>query len=272
MQLDHLIHNANSEISHLKNKLASKHTACPALLTPLTHAAFEIEHHSLMRKNHELIEAYNEKARSNARSQAAYDTLKKRLLKSSFESAAADAVEESLHFAGDEHSRVSLDDNVRSNVELLRQPGRTVGNVKNIYSHVREGSSSSNDGLHKFAPRLASVVQRKANDRHIEFTHTNLCRSSCFPGDFIATEDSLAGCNNAAKRQFGLASFSTLSRLKQRFPNNGHFNHATTACKFVDERAKRRKVWRVWAEFYKEARTSNSRARKLGEFAIFALS
>jgi len=112
--------------------------------------AFEIDHASLKRKNQELIEAYNEKARSYAKSQAAYDSLKKRLLQTDFIAAATDIANRNAYSSGADLHNDSLRNDAQSNLGMQRKLNKHSHSAGNLYSRVREGSSSSNESL----PRL----------------------------------------------------------------------------------------------------------------------
>lgn len=61
------------------------------------------EQDTLRKNNDELLEAYNEKVKSNRKSQALYDNLKKRMLQSDVQSAAADAADNLASVANDRH-------------------------------------------------------------------------------------------------------------------------------------------------------------------------
>ena len=160
MTLDQLIHDANSEISHLRNKLASElHTKVSMRTNGVI--AFEIDHASLGRKNQELIEAYNEKSRSYTKSQAAYDSLKRRLIQTDFIAAATDIANRNVYSPGADLHNDPLKDDAQSNLGLQQKPNKHFHSARNLHSRVREGSSSSNETLSKLhdLPSTAGFAQ-----------------------------------------------------------------------------------------------------------------
>ncbi|KAI9888918.1 MAG: hypothetical protein M1814_006150 [Vezdaea aestivalis] len=78
-ELDRIIHDANTEFAVIQDKLS----------------ALQLEHETLQRKNHDLMEAYREKARKSTKTQELYDRLKKRTLLSQVQNAASASVEQS---------------------------------------------------------------------------------------------------------------------------------------------------------------------------------
>lgn len=102
------------------------------------------------------MEAYNEKARSHAKSQAAYDGLEKRFLQTNI----ANAVDRSLQSAGDDPYETSTRDDAQGDLRYLQKPKQAISKPRNAYSHVREGSSSSNETSIKLPPGPLSAVHR----------------------------------------------------------------------------------------------------------------
>ncbi|KAI9787420.1 MAG: hypothetical protein M1835_002687 [Candelina submexicana] len=80
-QMDKIIHDANTEISSLHNKLSS----------------LQLEQTDLQKKNHELVEAFREKSRKHIQTQELYDKLKRRTLLSQVQNAASDTVDQAIH-------------------------------------------------------------------------------------------------------------------------------------------------------------------------------
>ncbi|KAI9736390.1 MAG: hypothetical protein M1818_006123 [Claussenomyces sp. TS43310] len=76
-QMDKVIHDANAEISDLRDKLAN----------------MQIDQESLRQKNDELMQAYNHKSRLHNQTQELYDKLKRKAMLGQVRSAATDAVE-----------------------------------------------------------------------------------------------------------------------------------------------------------------------------------
>ncbi|KAI9821891.1 MAG: hypothetical protein M1827_002473 [Pycnora praestabilis] len=77
-QMDKIIHDANSEISSLHNKLS----------------ALELDQDNLQKKNHELVEAFREKSRKHLQTQELYNKLKRRTLLAQVQTAASDSVDQ----------------------------------------------------------------------------------------------------------------------------------------------------------------------------------
>ncbi|KAI9723940.1 MAG: hypothetical protein M1812_000658 [Candelaria pacifica] len=86
--MDKIIHDANTEISTLHNKLSS----------------LQLEQNDLQKKNHELVEAFREKSRKHIQTQELYDKLKRRTLLSQVQNAASEAVDQTIHSSGDRFS------------------------------------------------------------------------------------------------------------------------------------------------------------------------
>ncbi|CZR63206.1 related to lactose regulatory protein [Phialocephala subalpina] len=79
-QMDKLIHDANSEISNLKNKLAN----------------IQVDQDTLRRRNEELNQAFREKSRKQMQTQELYDKLKRKAMLSQVQEAALDAVDHTV--------------------------------------------------------------------------------------------------------------------------------------------------------------------------------
>ncbi|CAG8979840.1 hypothetical protein HYALB_00002612 [Hymenoscyphus albidus] len=80
LQMDKIIHNANSEISNLRNLMSS----------------LQIEKESLRNKNDELSQAFREKCRKQLQTQETLDKIKRRSMLGHVQNAASDAVEHSF--------------------------------------------------------------------------------------------------------------------------------------------------------------------------------
>ncbi|KAF8861801.1 cyclin B1 interacting protein-like protein 1 [Acephala macrosclerotiorum] len=79
-QMDKLIHDANSEISNLKNKLAN----------------MQVDQDTLQRRNEELTQAFREKTRKQMQTQELYDKLKRKAMLGQVQEAALDAVDHTV--------------------------------------------------------------------------------------------------------------------------------------------------------------------------------
>ncbi|KAI9686254.1 MAG: hypothetical protein M1822_003910 [Bathelium mastoideum] len=79
--MDKIIHDANSEIVQLRDKMGS----------------MQIEQKNLEQKNHELMEAYKDKSRNQQQVQKLYQSLKAQVMASQVASAASDDAENAIH-------------------------------------------------------------------------------------------------------------------------------------------------------------------------------
>ncbi|PMD30578.1 hypothetical protein L207DRAFT_473535 [Hyaloscypha variabilis F] len=79
-QMDKIIHDANGEISNLRNKMSS----------------MQFDQDGLRRKNEELVQAIREKSRKQLQTQELYDKLKRRAMLGEVQNAALDAVDHNI--------------------------------------------------------------------------------------------------------------------------------------------------------------------------------
>jgi E3 ubiquitin-protein ligase CCNP1IP1 len=96
--MDKIIHDANGEISNLRNKMSSTHFYMDFEKNPLLICAadMQVDQDSLRRKNEELIQALREKSRKHLQTQELYDKLKRRAMLGQVQNAASDAVEQNI--------------------------------------------------------------------------------------------------------------------------------------------------------------------------------
>ena len=103
--MDKIIHDANSEIVSLREKLSCKLPSADSYLG-LDHMklanrkiAVQLEQKNLEQRNEDLVQAFREKSRSQQRAQRLYQTLKTQVLASQVQVAASDDAEQTLHYA-----------------------------------------------------------------------------------------------------------------------------------------------------------------------------
>lgn len=101
VQLDKVINEANSEITNMQNKLASKESP-PAhlahdVLSLADSAGMKLDHNDLQKKHDELTHAFKEKNRKLLQTQELYDKLKRKAMLGQMQNAAEDAVDSTLH-------------------------------------------------------------------------------------------------------------------------------------------------------------------------------
>jgi E3 ubiquitin-protein ligase CCNP1IP1 len=122
--MDKVIHEANTEILSLRDKLATTQAECK----------------SLENKNHELADSYREKARATQQVQNLYQTLKGQVLASQVATAASDDAENTLHFAtANRPTDLSGPDHLRPDPHGM---GRH-HSMGNDYDQARAGGRSS---------------------------------------------------------------------------------------------------------------------------------
>lgn len=96
LQMDKIIHNANSEISSLRTQMSSRWTLQQVLFRLLISLDLQIEKDSLRNKNEELSHAFREKTRKHLQTQEMFDKMKRRSMLGHVQNAASDAVEHSI--------------------------------------------------------------------------------------------------------------------------------------------------------------------------------
>lgn len=93
-QAEKIVHDANSEISSLRNQMSSMHSCCQNCQTPADFSTdMQVDQDNLREKHEELINAYREKNRKLLLTQELYDKLKKRSMLGQVQNAASDAVD-----------------------------------------------------------------------------------------------------------------------------------------------------------------------------------
>lgn len=99
VQLDRVISEANSEITNMQNKLASKPdpTVHWVILLLLTAAAMKLDHEDLRKKHHEVTHAFKDKNRKLLQTQELYDKLKRKAMLGQMQDAAEDAVDSTIN-------------------------------------------------------------------------------------------------------------------------------------------------------------------------------
>ncbi|CAL3962740.1 unnamed protein product [Diplocarpon coronariae] len=80
-QIDKIVHDANSEVSNLRNKISD----------------LQVNDDNLRRKNEEIMQALREKNRKHMQTQELYDKLKRRAMLGQVQDAASDAVDHTIH-------------------------------------------------------------------------------------------------------------------------------------------------------------------------------
>ncbi|KAI5299421.1 hypothetical protein KEM56_003246 [Ascosphaera pollenicola] len=168
-QMDKVVHDANSEITSLQNRMQD----------------MQISQEQLLKKNQELVELYRDKSKKHAQVTNLYNILKSRAMRSQIATAATDSISQTLDSLGSRHghdmpqeqqhhrsSRVSgqLNQNSRpfSAVESPRHArlgsslghfgsgASVVGNpgVDRLSRHQRSGTGSSTSGSNRPKRRM----------------------------------------------------------------------------------------------------------------------
>ncbi|KAI9660279.1 MAG: hypothetical protein M1831_003587 [Alyxoria varia] len=124
-QMDQIIHDANAEITSLRNKVSE----------------LQVDHDSLRAKNYEMSNAIMEKARAHAKTQKDFDNLKKQMLQHDVRSAAAEAADwtPSTSRMSQHPSHQSSNYGYHPSGNVNRQ------HMEQIHRHQRSGSSSSGE-------------------------------------------------------------------------------------------------------------------------------
>ncbi|PGH08087.1 hypothetical protein AJ79_06087 [Helicocarpus griseus UAMH5409] len=134
-QMDKVIHDANSEISNLQNRIAE----------------MQINQEQLQKKNHELVEIYRDKCKKHAQITNMYNLLKSRAMRSQIQTAASDSVTQVLEsLGGGPKSNSSTEDLYRPLTSLAQSPRRspvgyhtTTAGIEQLHPHQRSGSGGA---------------------------------------------------------------------------------------------------------------------------------
>ncbi|OJD23344.1 hypothetical protein ACJ73_05300 [Blastomyces percursus] len=133
-QMDKVIHDANSEISNLQNRISE----------------MQMNQEQLQKKNHELVEIYREKCKKHAQITNLYNLLKSRAMRSQIQTAASDSVTQVLEsLGGASKSHSSTEDLFRPVTSLapsprrstVRYPTANIG-IEQLHHHQNSGSGS----------------------------------------------------------------------------------------------------------------------------------
>jgi hypothetical protein len=97
-ELDKIVHEANSEIRNLENKVkGTRIMGSRVIWLLIVTTALQIDQKTLRQKNTELSDMYRDKSKKQAQTQHLYDTLKKRVMTSQVQTAASDSVAQAIH-------------------------------------------------------------------------------------------------------------------------------------------------------------------------------
>ncbi|KAF2691310.1 hypothetical protein K458DRAFT_70033 [Lentithecium fluviatile CBS 122367] len=164
-QMDTLINDANSQIKGLQDKIQAMH----------------VEQASLEQKNHELVEAYREKSRSQQQIQKMYHSLKAQLMATHVATAAGDEAEFALHTArGDRFVDRLPGVRTGTGTTNLSQHGPSQRHGGGSH-HNRGGSGSSGDsGPQRGGVGLAPPWNSQLQGRGLGRVHTGNKLSSCW--------------------------------------------------------------------------------------------
>jgi hypothetical protein len=172
-QMDQLIHDANSQIKALQDKMLGTLYTRPMYMPHTdSHAAMQAEQESLETKNHELAKAYKEKTKAHQHSQSLYQALKGQVMASHVAYAAGDEAAYTLQTArGDRFidrlpgTRTSTNNYSQMNMSQQTGSGRI---------HNRDASRSSEDsgrqqqgGIHIGPPFNPQLQRRGLGGRNI---------------------------------------------------------------------------------------------------------
>ncbi|ODH51443.1 hypothetical protein GX48_02501 [Paracoccidioides brasiliensis] len=134
-QMDKVIHDANSEISNLQNRLSE----------------MQIGQEQLQKKNHELVDIYREKCKKHAQVTNLYNLLKSRAMRPQIQTAASDSVTQVLEsLGGGSKSNSSTEDLFRPLTSLATSPRRSPSRypttnmgIEQLHRHQRSGSRTA---------------------------------------------------------------------------------------------------------------------------------
>ncbi|OJD16188.1 hypothetical protein AJ78_03620 [Emergomyces pasteurianus Ep9510] len=133
--MDKVIHDANSEISNLQNRISD----------------MQVNQEQLQKKNHELVEIYREKCKKHAQVTNLYNLLKSRAMRSQIQTAASDSVTQVLDsLGGPPKSSSSIEDLYRPLTSLAPSPRRspmryptTSMGIEQLHRNQRSGSGGA---------------------------------------------------------------------------------------------------------------------------------
>ncbi|EDN08452.1 predicted protein [Histoplasma mississippiense (nom. inval.)] len=151
-QMDKVIHDANSEISTLQNRISGiiflpqSSMNCGLCAT----VEMQINQEQLQKKNYELVEIYRDKCKKHAQVTNLYNLLKNQAMRSQIQTAASDSVIQVLEsLGGRANSGSGADDLFRPSTSLAPSPRRSPARyptansgIEQLHRHQRSGSGS----------------------------------------------------------------------------------------------------------------------------------
>ncbi|EDN02828.1 predicted protein [Histoplasma mississippiense (nom. inval.)] len=150
--MDKVIHDANSEISTLQNRISGiiflpqSSMNCGLCAT----VEMQINQEQLQKKNYELVEIYRDKCKKHAQVTNLYNLLKNQAMRSQIQTAASDSVIQVLEsLGGRANSGSGADDLFRPSTSLAPSPRRSPARyptansgIEQLHRHQRSGSGS----------------------------------------------------------------------------------------------------------------------------------
>ncbi|KAL2377239.1 hypothetical protein RJZ90_006893 [Blastomyces dermatitidis] len=176
-QMDKVIHDANSEISNLQNRISE----------------MQMNQEQLQKKNHELVEIYREKCKKHAQISNLYNLLKSRAMRSQIQTAASDSVTQVLEsLGGAPKSHSSTEDLFRPVTSLapsprrspVRYPATNIG-IEQLHRHQRSGSGSgSKNRVDSAMPPPSGLPPSFRTGSHIATSYTTTSNQAPWASTF----------------------------------------------------------------------------------------
>ncbi|CAO1601304.1 hypothetical protein XANCAGTX0491_004971 [Xanthoria calcicola] len=134
-QVDKIIHDANTEITNLNQKLSS----------------MQIDQEKLQSENTNLVQAFREKSRKHQQTQELYDRLKRKEMTAATQSAAFESVDDVL---GNVSSRAAPQQSLLSKQQGQHEPSQYPYDPTQGFGHQRDGSNGSGNSGGMMPPPL----------------------------------------------------------------------------------------------------------------------
>jgi len=156
-ELDTIVHEANSELRNLENKVKGTRIARSWVIWLLIiTTALQIDQKTLQQKNTELSDMYRDKSKKQAQTQHLYDTLKKRVMTSQVQTAASDSVAQAINsMSSIPRPQTFADASFQQPHPISFRPDDQRDNVQYQHPHHGRSPSQSSKNAHDGAEAAA---------------------------------------------------------------------------------------------------------------------
>ncbi|KAI4103359.1 MAG: hypothetical protein LQ339_004281 [Xanthoria mediterranea] len=151
-QVDKIIHDANTEITSLNQKLSSKsYVLSPLHSRLIALPGMQIDQEKLQSENTNLVQAFREKSRKHQQTQELYDRLKRKEMTAATQSAAFESVDDVLGNVG---SRAAPQQSLLYKQQEQHEPSQYPYDPAQGFGHQRGGSNGSGNSGGMMPPPL----------------------------------------------------------------------------------------------------------------------